>query len=49
MLADYNVEWFEEPLVADALDDYLTLRRTAPVQIAGGEVLTRRQAFQPWL
>jgi D-galactarolactone cycloisomerase len=49
MLADYNVFWFEEPLQPDALDDYVALRKQAPVPIAGGEVFTRRQAFQPWL
>ena len=49
MLAEYDVYWFEEALVPDALDDYVALRRAAPVPIAGGEVLTRRQAFQPWL
>jgi D-galactarolactone cycloisomerase len=49
MLAGYGVEWFEEPLEPDALDDYAELRRRAPVKIAGGEVLTRRQSFQPWL
>jgi D-galactarolactone cycloisomerase len=49
MLADYDVAWFEEPLRPDALDDYVQLRRRAPVPIAGGEVLTRRQSFQPWL
>jgi L-alanine-DL-glutamate epimerase-like enolase superfamily enzyme len=49
MLADYDVHWFEEPLRPDALDDYVRLREHARVPIAGGEVLTRRQAFQPWL
>ena len=49
MLADYHVAWFEEPLKPDALHDYVLLRQTAPVPIAGGEVLTRRQSFQPWL
>jgi len=49
MLAEYDVYWFEEPLPPDALEDYVRLRRAAPVSIAGGEVLTRRQAFQPWL
>jgi L-alanine-DL-glutamate epimerase-like enolase superfamily enzyme len=49
MLAEYDVAWFEEPLVPDALDDYIALRRAAKVPIAGGEVLTRRQSFQPWL
>jgi L-alanine-DL-glutamate epimerase-like enolase superfamily enzyme len=49
MLADYGVAWFEEPLAPDALEDYVALRRAATVPIAGGEVLTRRQSFQPWL
>jgi L-alanine-DL-glutamate epimerase-like enolase superfamily enzyme len=49
MLAGYGVEWFEEPLTPDALDDFVALRRNAPLPIAGGEVLTRRQSFLPWL
>jgi D-galactarolactone cycloisomerase len=49
MLAAYDVAWFEEPLNPDALGDFVVLRRQAPLPIAGGEVLTRRQAFAPWL
>jgi D-galactarolactone cycloisomerase len=49
MLAAYDVAWFEEPLKPDALEDYVALRRAAPVPIAGGEVLTRRQAYSPFL
>jgi L-alanine-DL-glutamate epimerase-like enolase superfamily enzyme len=49
MLASYDVTWFEEPLKPDALDDFVTLRRQASLPIAGGEVLTRRQSFAPWL
>jgi len=49
MLAAHDVGWFEEPLVPDALDDFCTLRRSSPLPIAGGEVLTRRQVFLPWL
>jgi D-galactarolactone cycloisomerase len=49
MLAAYGVAWFEEPLRPDAMEDYVDLRRAAPVPIAGGEVLTRRQAFAPFL
>jgi D-galactarolactone cycloisomerase len=49
MLVNYDVTWFEEPLRPDALDDFVALRRAAPLPIAGGEVLTRRQAFTPWL
>jgi len=49
MLAEYGVAWFEEALKPDALEDYVALRRAARVPIAGGEVLTRRQTFLPWL
>ena len=49
MLDRYDVAWFEEPLPPDALADYAALRREAPVAITGGEVLTRRQSFHPWL
>jgi L-alanine-DL-glutamate epimerase-like enolase superfamily enzyme len=49
MLAAYDVAWFEEALTPDALEDYVILRRQAPLPIAGGEVLTRRQSFTPWL
>lgn len=49
MLADYDVGWFEEPLRPDAIEDFCRLRATSPVPIAGGEVLTRRQTFLPWL
>jgi L-alanine-DL-glutamate epimerase-like enolase superfamily enzyme len=49
MLGDHDVGWFEEPVRPDAIDDYWELRRCSPVPIAGGEVLTRRQAFIPWL
>ncbi len=49
MLAHYGVAWFEEPLSPDDLDGFVQLRRASPVPISGGEVLTRRQSFQPWL
>jgi D-galactarolactone cycloisomerase len=49
MLAAYNVGWFEEALKPDAIDDFCELRRQSPIAIAGGEVLTRRQSFTPWL
>ena len=50
MLAAYDVAWFEEPLRARRAGRLRrSLRRQAPVPIAGGEVLTRRQAFAPWL
>ena len=49
MLADYGVYWFEEPLPPDNLQDYILLRQNSPIAIAGGEVLTRRQSFDPWI
>jgi L-alanine-DL-glutamate epimerase-like enolase superfamily enzyme len=49
MLAEYDIGWFEEALKPDALEDYRSLRQGSPVPIAGGEVLTRRQSFIPWL
>ena len=49
MLADYNIVWFEEALPPDDIDGFVELTRSSPVPISGGEVLTRRQSFQPWL
>jgi D-galactarolactone cycloisomerase len=49
MLAEYGVKWFEEPLPPDNLTDYVLLRSNARLPIAGGEVLTRRQSFVPWI
>jgi len=49
MLADYGIVWFEEALPPDDIDGFVELTRTSPVPISGGEVLTRRQSFQPFL
>jgi L-alanine-DL-glutamate epimerase-like enolase superfamily enzyme len=49
MLAAHEVDWFEEAVKPDALEDFITLRRETRVPISGGEVLTRRQAFIPFL
>lgn len=49
MLANYGIVWFEEPLPPDDIDGYAELTRVSPVPIAGGEVLTRRQSFLPWI
>jgi D-galactarolactone cycloisomerase len=49
MLAAYEVTWFEEPLRPDDLDGYVELTRQSRLPIAAGEVLTRRQAFLPWI
>jgi len=49
MLTDFGVYWFEEPLPPDNLPDYVLLRQATNLPIAGGEVLTRRQSFVPWI
>ncbi|MFN5274567.1 MAG: mandelate racemase/muconate lactonizing enzyme family protein [Planctomycetota bacterium] len=49
MLKNYDVLWFEEALSPDAMEDFIKLREHSPVPISGGEVLTRRQSFLPWL
>ncbi|MCP4191311.1 MAG: mandelate racemase/muconate lactonizing enzyme family protein [Planctomycetaceae bacterium] len=49
MLADYDITWFEEPLRPDDIDGYVKLTEHSPVPIASCEVLTRRQAFLPWI
>ncbi len=49
MLADYDIVWFEEALPPDDIEGFIELRRAAPLPISTGEVLTRRQSFQPFL
>jgi len=49
MLQTYGVHWFEEALPPDNLEDFILLRQQSPVPISGGEVFTRRQAFEPWI
>jgi L-alanine-DL-glutamate epimerase-like enolase superfamily enzyme len=49
MLNDYDITWFEEALRPDDLDGYVALREHAPLPISSCEVLTRRQAFIPWI
>ena len=49
MLANYDVTWFEEALRPDDIDGFVKLTEHAPIPIASCEVLTRRQAFIPWI
>jgi D-galactarolactone cycloisomerase len=49
MLADFDVVWFEEALPPDDIEGFIKLTEHAPVPIATGEVLTRRQSFIPWI
>lgn len=49
MLGDYGIVWFEEALQPDDVEGFKQLRAASPVLVATGEVLTRRQAFQPFI
>ncbi len=49
MLEKYDVTWFEEALPPDDLEGYKMLRQHTHVMISAGEVLTRRQSFDPFL
>jgi D-galactarolactone cycloisomerase len=49
MLYDYDVTWFEEALRPDDIEGFVALREHSPVPISSCEVLTRRQAFIPWI
>lgn len=49
MLGEYSVTWFEEALAPDDVEGFRELRQSSPVLIATGEVLTRRQSFQPFI
>jgi L-alanine-DL-glutamate epimerase-like enolase superfamily enzyme len=49
MLGDYKITWFEEALKPDDVEGFRELRQNSPVPITTGEVLTRRQAFQPFI
>lgn len=49
MLAEYDITWFEEALRPDDIDGFVKLTEHSPVPITSCEVLTRRQAFIPWI
>jgi L-alanine-DL-glutamate epimerase-like enolase superfamily enzyme len=49
MLGAYGITWFEEALKPDDVAGFRELRQGSPVMIASGEVLTRRQSFQPFI
>jgi L-alanine-DL-glutamate epimerase-like enolase superfamily enzyme len=49
MLANYQVGWLEEAIRPDDLENFVELRKQSSVPISGGEVLTRRQSFLPFL
>ncbi|MEE2726617.1 MAG: mandelate racemase/muconate lactonizing enzyme family protein [Candidatus Latescibacterota bacterium] len=49
MLKEYDIIWFEEALRPDDLQGYIKLTEHAPLPITSCEVITRRQAFMPWI
>ena len=49
MLGEYDVVWFEEALQPDDVAGFRELKESSPVMISTGEVLVRRQAFQPFI
>lgn len=49
MLADHSVAWFEEALAPDDLEGFRRLTEHSSVPVSGGETLTRRQSFSPFI
>ncbi|NME35835.1 MULTISPECIES: mandelate racemase/muconate lactonizing enzyme family protein [Fusobacterium] len=48
-LEKYNLNWIEEPILADDLKGYKKLGEISSVKVAGGESLTTRYEFQDFL
>ena len=45
-LAEYNIRWLEEPVMADKLDSYIQIQRNSPIDISGGEHEYTRWGFR---
>ena len=45
-LAEYNIRWIEEPVLADKLDSYAQIRDGSPIDISGGEHEYTRWGFR---
>ncbi len=43
--AQYSIDWFEEPVVPEALSSYQSIRRAQPIPVAGGETWHGRWAI----
>ncbi|MGB0086735.1 MAG: mandelate racemase/muconate lactonizing enzyme family protein [Rhodomicrobiaceae bacterium] len=41
----YNIGWLEEPVVPESLDEYIRVRRSQPIPVAGGETWHTRWGF----
>ena len=46
-LAEYDIHWLEEPVLADKLDSYIEIQRNSPIRISGGEHEYTRWGFRP--
>ncbi len=46
MLAAYDVKWFEEPVLADSVDDLAEVAQSSPTPIAAGENAYMRWGFR---
>jgi L-alanine-DL-glutamate epimerase-like enolase superfamily enzyme len=45
-LAEYDIKWLEEPVLADKLDSYTEIQRASPILISGGEHEYTRWGFR---
>jgi L-rhamnonate dehydratase len=45
-LAEYDIRWLEEPVLADKLDSYIEIQRASPILISGGEHEYTRWGFR---
>ena len=45
-IAEYNIRWLEEPVLADKLDSYIEIQRNSPIPISGGEHEYTRWGFR---
>ena len=45
-LAEYNIRWLEEPVLADKLDSYVEIQRASPILISGAEHEYTRWGFR---
>ena len=48
-LEKFNLQWFEEPIVADDLDGYERLRNSSPIPLAGGETFGVDQLIRDYV
>ncbi|WP_324278390.1 mandelate racemase/muconate lactonizing enzyme family protein [Blastococcus brunescens] len=48
-LADFDIYWFEEPVISDDVDAHQRLARALPMPIVGGEHLCSSREFVPFV